>query len=205
MVFYYRNSFDEESKIRLIQLLLKNIDDDLSIIFMVHTDEKPLLEKLGFLVYAPFVKAAYTGGAVFNFSNTSAKMISNANYQQVMRTEDKKTFRFDRFEYITQTVMKKSSLLHSTQFGYLHSYALNKSLVKISPFIVDDEAFNDAELLLRGVLYHRGLKQIFAVIPKNIEHIVDLYKKYNFELQGDMFLMYKNFKPAIELESLYGY
>ena len=68
-----------------------------------------------------------------------------------------------------------------------------------------DEAFLDAEKLLRGVIYHRGLKNLISFIPESISEIVDLYKSYNFEFKSGYKLMYKNKKPDIKLDSIYGF
>ncbi|MEA2028925.1 MAG: hypothetical protein U9N49_08110, partial [Campylobacterota bacterium] len=107
-------------------------------------------------------------------------------------------------EYIFSNIFKSSSLVLSTDYAYQHSYALDKSTIKISPWIGEDGAFDDAEKLIRGVIYHRGLKRIFTFIPKDVENIVDLYKSYKFELEGEYYLMYKNAKPTIDIEMIYG-
>ena len=80
-----------------------------------------------------------------------------------------------------------------------------KSIVKLSPWIMVDEAFTDAEKLLRGVIYHRGLKRIISFIPKDVKEVVELYQSYNFELKEDYQLLYMNKKPNIHLESIYGF
>ena len=69
---------------------------------------------------------------------------------------------------------------------------------------MNSETFLDAEKLLRGVLYYRGLKKIFAYAPKNEKEIVELYQSYKFEIDGDFKLMYLIEKPNISLENLYG-
>ena len=103
-----------------------------------------------------------------------------------------------------QDCVFSNSLKLSTDYGFLHSYVVNKRYIKISPWIMANEAFLDAEKLLRGVLYYRGLKKIFGFAPKNEKEIVDLYQSYKFEITGDFKLMYLNEKPNIRLENLYG-
>ena len=127
------------------------------------------------------------------------------NYNAVVKKLDKDALNEDRFDYIMKTLMKQSSLMLATQFGFQHSYALDKSNIKISPFIMVDEAFTDAEKLLRAVIYHRGLKTIISFIPKEAKEIVELYENYKFELKGGYSLLYKNEKPNINLESIYGF
>ena len=65
------------------------------------------------------------------------------------------------------------------------------------------ESFIDAEKLLRGVLYYRGLKIVYAFIPTNIDEIVELYHQYKFKNEGNYRLQYLGEKPNIRLESLY--
>lgn len=202
---YYTDGVDDRSKTKLVELLLTNIGQtDKTILFLAHKKEVDIFKQYEFKQYAPFYKATYSGGAVFNFSNATAKTISGEDYISVVKKLDTKAFGEDRFEYITKVIAKQSTLMLSTNFGFQHSYALDKKNIKISPFVMVDDAFNDAEKLLRGVIYHRGLKNIIAFIPK-IEEITNLYESYKFELSGDFYLMYKNQKPTINLESIYGF
>jgi len=205
--FYYKESFNNEYKKRLIKILLNNINDEKKpIVFMGSLQESKLCKELGFKKYAEFKRAVYAGGAAaFNFSSSSAKSISGENYIPIIKKLDSKGYGDDRSEYITSKKSKSSSLFLSTDFGYQHSYALGKSIVKLSPWIMEDEAYSDAEKLLRGVIYHRGLKRLVAFIPKSVKEIVELYQSYNFELKEDYELLYKNIKPTIDLESIYGF
>lgn len=205
--FYYKEGFDGEYKKRLIKILLNNIyAPQKSILFMASSDEVKLFEAFDFKQYANFKKAIYSsGGAAFNFSSSTAKSISGENYIPIIKKLDTKGFGDDRIEYITTKMTKSSSLFLSTDFGFQHSYALGKSVVKLSPWIMEDAAFTDAEKLLRGVIYHRGLKRLISFIPKDIKEIVNLYESYNFELKEEYKLLYKNKKPNINLESVYGW
>lgn len=206
--FYYLDGVSNDVKKRLIKLLLdNNYDCKQTILVMAkNTTELPLFKRFKFKEYARFKKAVFSGGgAAFNFSNATAKSISNENFLPTIHKLDGDAFNDDRFEYITKNVMKQSSLVLSTQFGYQHSYAIDKSLVKISPWIMVDEAFTDAEKLLRGVIYHRGLKRIFSFIPKDVKEITDLYESYGFKLVDDYTLIYLNEKPSINLASVYGF
>jgi len=204
--FYYLETVSTEIKNKLLDLLLENISDkEKTILFLANQNELEIFKQFEFKPYCEFLKATYKGGAVFNFTNATAKTIMSENYGSVIKKLDKDAFKEDRYNYIMKTLMKQSSLMLATGFGYQHSYALNKSNIKISPFIMVDEAFSDAEKLLRAVLYHRGLKTIFTFVPKNVKEIVDLYENYNFELTSGYNLLYKNKKPNIHLNSVYGF
>ncbi len=206
--FYYDDNVSSDVKKRLINLLLNNSYDENSPILFMAKDktELPILKRFKFKEYAKFKKAVFNGGgAAFNFSNATAKSISGDNYITTIHKLDADAMGYDRVEYITRSVMKQSSLMLSTQFGYQHSYAVDKTLVKISPWIMVDEAFTDAEKLIRGVIYHRGLKKLLAYIPKDVKEITDLYESYNFKLVDDYTLVYLNEKPNINLASVYAF
>jgi hypothetical protein len=96
-------------------------------------------------------------------------------------------------------------LLLSSSNGYQHSYALNQNIIKLSPWIMQEFSFDEAEKLMRGVIYHRGLKKILAYIPAFNDEITNLYRSYKFEFLEEFELMYKNEKPKINLEMVYGF
>lgn len=205
--FYYMENISDDIKIRLVKLLLNNInEDEKTILFMSKKSEKKILLPFAFVEYANFKKAVYGAKAVaFNFSNATAKSISNENYIPIMTKLDKRAYGESKVAYTKAVLFKQSSLVLSTEFGYQHSYAIDKSLVKISPWIMNDAAYSDAENLLRGVIYHRGLKKLFAYIPSDIKEITDLYASYKFDFSDDYVLLYKNTKPDINLEMIYAF
>ncbi|MEA3352705.1 MAG: hypothetical protein U9Q33_02665 [Campylobacterota bacterium] len=205
--FYYKEGFLDEYKKRMVKLLLNNIEQkEKSIIFMASIKEFDIFKEFGFKEFANFKKALYSsGGAAFNFSNATAKSIGGENYLSIINKLDTKAFNENRIDYISKILSKSSSLFLSTDFGFQHSYAIGQSAVKISPWIMVDEAFSDAEKLLRGVIYHRGLKRLISFIPKDVKEIRELYESYNFVLKDDYKLIYKNKKPNIDLESIYGF
>ncbi|MBU0923557.1 hypothetical protein KKG81_01620 [bacterium] len=189
---------------RLISLLIRNLSDA-NILVLVENERSYDLEKLGFQNYSDFVRLLHTGEAVaFNFSNSTAKQVNAEHYDEVARRIDKKVFDDERDNYLKQDCVFSNSLKLSTDFGFLHSYVVNKRYIKVSPWLMENEAFLDAEKLLRGLLYYRGLKKIFAYAPKDVKEIVDLYESYKFKIDGDFKLMYLNDKPNIKLENLYG-
>lgn len=204
--FYYQKELSDEVKSRLIKLLLTNLNEHKKpILILAREQEKSLFQEYGFTEHSKFYKAIYNGGGVaFNFPSSMAKSINNENYHHVMKIVDQKAFYEDRLPHI-KDMMKASSLVLSTQFGYQHSYALNKNIIKISPWIMEDMAYDDAEKLLRGLIYHRGLKKLLSFIPSDIDEIRQLYRSYKFDLTERSYLMYKNEKPTINLEMIYGF
>lgn len=188
---------------RLVSLLLRNFPNE-NILVLIENEKSQELENLGFKIYSDFVRFMHSGEAVaFNFSNSTAKQVSGEHYDEVARRVDKKAFNLRRDEYLKTDCVFSNSLKLSTSYGYLHSYVVNKRFIKISPWIMDNEAFLDAEKLLRGVLYYRGLKKIYGYAPKNVKEIIDLYQSYKFKIDGDFKLMYLKEKPNIVLDNLY--
>lgn len=188
---------------RLISLLTRNFPNE-NILLLIESNKNQELESLGFKTYSDFVRFVHSGEAVaFNFSNSTAKQVSGEYYDEIARKVDKKVFNVNRENYIKTDCIFSNSLKLSTGYGYLHSYVVNKRFIKISPWIMDNEAFLDAEKLLRGVLYYRGLKKIYGYAPKNVKEIIDLYQSYKFKIDGNFKLMYLKDKPKIVLDNLY--
>jgi len=205
--FYYLDEVSSDIQKRLIKLLLNNInDDEKPILFMSQKDEKSLFFSFAFKEYAKFKRAVYTSGSVsFNFTNATSKSITNENYLPIVTSLNKAAFHEDKTDYIKDVLLKQSSLVLSTKFGYQHSYAIDKSLIKISPWVMDDGAFSDAEKMIRGVIYHRGLKRLLAYVPSDVKEITDLYASYKFDMSEEYTLLYKNSKPSIDLEMVYAF
>ena len=203
--FYYFDTVDDKIKERVLRLFLNNSSfEEKTILILSNVIDMRLLETFFFKKYADFTKAIYTGDAEsFDFSNEMAKSLSNKNCMSIVNSVDTKAFQEKRIDYIKEKLFKTSSLLLSTSTGYLHSYALHTKIIKISPWVTEEHAFDDAEKLLRAVVFHRGLKKIIAYIPKESKKITKLYKSYNFELSDNYQLMYKNKKPKIDLEMIY--
>jgi len=203
---YYLDICDEKIITRVISIALKNIKSTKTILLLSNLKEKSILEKFGFKKYSKFYKAIYGKESVaFNFSNKMSQSINNENYLTVLKNIDKRCIKQDRYDYLTSYLFKQSSLVLSTSFGYQHSYAVDKNIVKISPWIMEDAAYSDAEKILRGVIYHRGLKKIVAFVPSEIKEITDLYSSYKFDFVEDYYLMYLNKEPNINLEMLYAF
>jgi hypothetical protein len=204
--FIYTKDFMDGDKKRVIKIFLQNIDDNKSIIFMSSINELALFKEFGFKEFSTFTKVLYTGKAVpFNFTNNMAKSINNEQYLTLLNSFDSKVFGEDRKNYILQDLVKNTSLFLSTQFGYQHSYSIAKSFIKLSPWIMYNEAFSEAEKLIRGLIHYRGLKNIIAFIPSNVDEVVNLYKSYNFEFKEDYKLIYLNKEPNIKLENIYAF
>lgn len=194
-----------EILIRLLKLFLKNCPNT-NIDLLIEQKNVSLVESLGFTPFAPFVRFMHFGDAVaFNFSNTHAKQVNIENYEETAKKIDKLVFNENREHYIAKDCVFTNSLKLGTQSGILHSYVVNKKYIKLSPWIMKDEAFLDAQKLLRGVLYYRGLKKIYGYAPQDDKEITELYESYKFKKDGLFSLVYLGQKPQIKLENLYAF
>ncbi len=205
--FCYTKDIDDAIKMRLIKLLLHNTGFKQKPVFILTNEhEKELFSQTDFEEYTSFYQAIHQGGkAAFNFSQAAAKSISGENYLGIANQLDIKAFGEHRSHYMTDITQRPSSLPLCTSNGYLHSYALGKTHIKIAPWIMKTSAYSDAEKLLRGVLYHRGLKKIIAFIPTAVKEITDLYESYKFEFQKTYHLMYLHRPPILNLEMIYAF
>lgn len=193
----------EEVLTRLLKLLIQNTSS-MNIFVLIGFDKKHYVEPFNFQEHSLFVKFIHSGEAVpFNFSNSIAKQVSGEDYENVSKRIDREVFMDNREEYLQNDCSFSNSLKLSTQTGFLHSYVVNKRYIKISPWLMQSESYLDAEKLLRGVLYYRGLKKIFAYAPKGVKEICDLYESYKFKKEGTYSLMYLGEKPDLKLENLY--
>lgn len=191
---------------RLLAIILRNIDlKEYTVSVMC---EKNILEniELPYNVYAPFSKYVYSGEAVaFNFTTANAKQINNDNYFEIVRKIDFEVSGEKRFDYVTKDMLYASSLKLSTRNGFMHSYAVNKRYIKLSPWYMDRESYLEAEKLLRGVIYYRGLKKLYTIAPNEEKEVIELLLSYKFKKIQDFKLIYFGEKPNIRLESVYGF
>jgi hypothetical protein len=201
--FYYKETLNQNDKERLLALLLKNIDDgNKTIMVLVSLFELTLFERFGFKEYGVFYKVLYSSGLMEfkgKFDDATPQ-----NHMNILRVIDKDAFEENRYHYIDEVMQKSSSLFLTTPNGYQHSYALSKNIIKISPWIMRDGAYDDSMRLLRTILHHRGGKNILAFIP-DVKEIRDLYISHNFDFMSEYRLMYLNTKPSIDLEMVYGF
>lgn len=205
--FFYLDSIDQTIKERLVNILMKNLNNyKKPVVVLARTDEKNIFEDFQFQKYTDFKKALYKGASkAFNFSQATAKSISNENFISYVKQMDQRAYFEDRSEYLMQIQYKSSSFVLSSANGYQHSYAIAHNLIKISPWINQDGAFDDAQKFIRGLIYHRGLKQIVAFVPAKVQEIIELYTSYGFEMVDDLILMYANEKPKIDIEKIYAF
>lgn len=188
---------------RLIKLLVHNVST-MNIYVLVEHKLSSFFEPFNFKLHSKFNRYIHSGEAVaFNFSNSIAKQVNGEDYENVSKRIDKEVFSEDRDDYLKKDCSFSNSLKLSTTSGFLHSYVVNKRYIRISPWLMQSESYIDAEKLLRGVLYYRGLKKIFGYAPSEVKEICELYESYKFKKDGIFYLMCLGEPPILKLENLY--
>jgi GNAT superfamily N-acetyltransferase len=141
----------------------------------------------------------------FNFTNAHAKELESHDFDQVMKALDQHTFKEHRLDFLFDEMERTSSLKFALPHGFQHSSVVNSRSVYLGPWQVEEGAYDEAEKLLRGVLYFRGLKKIIADIPLNNEDAKELYEKYHFANKERFYHMVWGEKRDIKYENIYAF
>ncbi len=117
----------------------------------------------------------------FNFTNAHAKELDGGNFEQAISKIDFETFGENRLTFLHDEMERTSSLKFTQPNGFQHSSVVNARSVYLGPWQVREGFDEEAVKMMRGVLYFRGLKKVYADIPLCNERAVNLYKAYHFE------------------------
>jgi predicted N-acetyltransferase YhbS len=117
----------------------------------------------------------------FNFTNAHAKELDSGNFDAIMAKIDKETFNEDRLSFLNDEMDRHSSLKFALPNGFQHSSVVDARQVYLGPWQVRAGHEEEAEKMMKGVLYFRGLKKVVADIPLGVKHVVDLYERYHFQ------------------------
>ncbi|MFT5660255.1 MAG: GNAT superfamily N-acetyltransferase [Sulfurimonas sp.] len=141
----------------------------------------------------------------FNFTNAHAKELDGSNFETVIAKIDKETFGENRMNFLLDEMERNSSLKLTLPNGFQHSSIVNARNVYLGPWQVREGYEDEAEKMIRGVLYFRGLKKVVADVPLGVKHVVDLYKKYHFQnKQRFVHMVYGN-TNTVHFENIYAF
>ncbi|MBN2816552.1 MAG: GNAT family N-acetyltransferase [Campylobacterales bacterium] len=141
----------------------------------------------------------------FNFTNAHAKELDGDNFDSVIAKIDKETFHENRMDFLLDEMERNSSLKLSLPNGFQHSSIVNARSVYLGPWQVRYGHEEEAEKMMRGVLYFRGLKKVVADVPLGQEHVVDLYKRYHFQSKQRFIHMLYGKNNDVRFENIYAY
>ena len=192
---------------RLFETLLKAMQEERPYL-MLHAEPgmAPFYEKYGFVktreVQRLERKPAPT---TFRFTPQQARALEDARFHGVMESLDHEFFRENRMTYLLEDLSHKSSLMLATANGMLHSKVVGSKHVFIGPFLVREGAYMDAERLLRGLLFYRGMKQIVCDVPAGMADMGSLYHHYDFEDKSRTVQMVRGENPHLVYEGIYAF
>jgi GNAT superfamily N-acetyltransferase len=140
----------------------------------------------------------------FNFTNAHAKELDGGNFETVIAKIDRETFGENRMDFLLDEMERTSSLKLTLPNAFQHSSVVNARTVYLGPWQVRDGYEDEAEKMMRGVLYFRGLKRVVADIPLGVANVVALYEKYHFQKQQRFVHMARGTKE-IAFENIYAF
>ncbi len=117
----------------------------------------------------------------FNFTNAHAKELDGDNFESVATAVDRETFHDNRMDFLFDEMDRNSSLKFALPNSFQHSSVVNARNVYLGPWQVREGHDDEAEKMMRGLLYFRGLKRVIADVPMSNKSAVELFKKYHFE------------------------
>jgi GNAT superfamily N-acetyltransferase len=192
---------------RLLETLLSALGDERETLYTHAPFELiPFFKKYGFtqkMTVGRYVNAGKV--PPFNFTNAHAKELDSIDFDKVMKQIDYETFHEVRTPFLFDELERKSSLKLATPNGFQHSSVINARNVYLGPWQVRSGAYSDAEKMMRGLLYFRGLKKVIADIPHDIPEIRELYEKYHFKCMITMAHMIRGKDPEIRFENIYAF
>ena len=108
-------------------------------------------------------------------------------------------------EFLLDEMERTSSLKLSLQNGFQHSSIVNARSVYLGPWQVRKGYEDEAEKMMRGVLYFRGLKKVVADIPLGVKDVVTLYEKYHFQNKQRFIHMARGEEMNVRFENIYAF
>lgn len=192
---------------RLFETLLGAVSSEYNSLYLhANPDMVPFFERYGFESKMDVGRYINVGKVPpFNFTNAHAKELDGSNFESIIATIDKETFHENRMDFLLDEMERNSSLKLTLPNGFQHSSIVNARNVYLGPWQVRAGHDDEAEKMMRGVLYFRGLKKVVADIPLGVKHVVDLYEKYHFQCKQRFVHMSRGTTTDINFENIYAF
>lgn len=192
---------------RLFETLLGSVSSDYNNLYLhANPDMVGFFEEFGFKSKMEVGRFVNVGKVPpFNFTNAHAKELDGSNFESVISAIDKETFHENRMDFLFDEMERNSSLKLTLPNGFQHSSIVNPRTVYLGPWQVRAGHEEEAEKMMRGVLYFRGLKKVVADVPLGVEHVVDLYKRFHFEKKQTFVHMVRGNGDDILFENIYAF
>lgn len=192
---------------RLFETLLGSLNNEYENIYIhANTALVPFFERYGFESKMEVGRFVNVGKVPpFNFTNANAKELDGTNFESVIAKIDKETFSENRMDFLLDEMERNSSLKLTMPNSFQHSSVVNSRNVYLGPWQVREGHEDEAEKMMRGVLYFRGLKRVVADVPLGVKNAVDLYKQYNFEQKERFVHMIRGNTKSVNFENIYAF
>ena len=141
----------------------------------------------------------------FSFTNAQAKELDGGNFDAIIRKIDLETFGEDRMAFMLDEMERNSSLKFALPNSFQHSSVINSRGVYLGPWQSRPGFEDEAEKMMQGVLYFRGLKKVLADVPLGNQKAVELFEKYHFQQKGTFLHMYYGNERNIKFENIYAF
>ncbi|MCD6258409.1 MAG: GNAT family N-acetyltransferase [Helicobacteraceae bacterium] len=192
---------------RLFETLLGALKCEYQSIYLhAHPKMVPFFERYDFTAQMRVGRFVNVGKVPpFSFTNAHAKELDGENFESVISQIDKESFGEDRTAFLFDEMDRNSSLKFTLPNGFQHSSVVNSRHVYLGPWQVRAGHEDEAEKMMRGVLYFRGLKKVVADIPLDVAHVVELYKRYHFEQRAEFVHMARGTTQKVKFENIYAF
>ena len=141
----------------------------------------------------------------FNFTNAHAKELDGGNFDATIRRIDYETFGEDRMTFMLDEMERNSSLKFALPNSFQHSSVINGRGVYLGPWQCREGNEEEAEKMMHGVLYFRGLKKVIADVPMGNKSAVDLYERYHFQKKATFLHMTYGQPRNVKFENIYAF
>lgn len=141
----------------------------------------------------------------FSFTNAQAKELDGGNFDAMIRRIDGETFGEDRMSFMMDEMERNSSLKFALPNSFQHSSVINARGVYLGPWQCREGYEEEAEKMMQGVLYFRGLKKVLADVPLGNKSAVALFEKYHFQQKGTFLHMCYGVERNIKFENIYAF
>ena len=177
-----------------------------SVYLHANPDLQKFFEGYGFSVQAKVGRFLNVGKVPpFSFTNAQAKELDSGNFDATIRKIDQETFGEDRMEFMFDEMERNSSLKFALPNSFQHSSVINARGVYLGPWQCRPGHEDEAEKMMQGVLYFRGLKKVMADVPLSNQTAVTLYQQYHFQ-QRSLFLHMHYGEPcAVDFNNIYAF
>lgn len=181
-------------------------DEHPSLYLHANPDLKTFFENSGFKAVMEVGRFLNVGKVPpFSFTNAQAKELDGGNFDATIRKIDMETFGEDRMAFMLDEMERNSSLKFALPNSFQHSSVINARGVYLGPWQCRSGFEDEAEKMMQGVLYFRGLKKVLADVPLGNLNAVALFEKYHFQQKGTFIHMCYGEPRNVKFENIYAF